>query len=396
MINVLFVSHTAQVSGAEKVLLNLLSYFDTNTVKPIVVCPENGTLVEDLRNQNVAVKLVRMPGLVRTCNPAKLLKYCLAFYRYARRFIREIRAAKADIVHCNSFASTLYSILPAKLTKTPVIWHMHDILQDRLFNKMFIRLAALGADKIICVSDATKNGLVKFGVRADKCNIIYNSIRNSEVRHNSLANFRQEIGATGNSKIISMIGQIAKWKGQDVFIEAVDRLSKKHSNIRYVIVGDIISRSAQAYKNLLHNMVSARGLFDLVIFTGFRNDVSTIIANSDIIVHASVRPDPLPTIIIEAMHLGKPVVATNVGGVPELVTNHRTGLIVPPNDPIALANAIAKLIAAPEKASEMGALAREVIQKRFDWITNLRKILCLYDTLLLPNKTSTSKHIVNT
>ena len=381
MINVLFVSHTAQVSGAEKVLLNLLSYFDTNIVKPIVVCPENGTLVEDLRNQNVAVKLIPMPLLIRTFNPGKLLKYCLAFYRYARRFIREIRAAKADIVHCNSFTSTLYSILPAKLTKTPVIWHMHDILQDRLFNKIFIRVTALGADKIICVSDATKNALVKFGVRADKCDVIYNSIRNSEARHNSLANFRQEIGATGNSKIISMIGQLAEWKGQDVFIDATTKLVRKFSNFKCVIVGDVISPSEERYKKNIFRMVDTLKLSNYIIFTGFRSDVQKIINDSDVIVHASIKPDPLPTAIIEAMNSGKAVVATNVGGVPELVTNYRTGLIVPPNDPVALANAIAKLIAAPEKAAEMGTLAKQVIQRRFNWRSNLRKILQLYNML---------------
>lgn len=383
MINVLYINHVSEFSGAERVLLNLIGLLDKSPVNPTTICPDNGKLVQELNKKGIQVKLTSMPLLIRTYNPFKLLEYLQNFLFFSKVLKKELRRLNTDIIHCNTFTAALYSILPALLAKTPIIWHMHDILEDRFFNKVFIRLAASRVDRIICVSNAVKNNLVGFGVNREKCTVIYNSTRREACnKDTSSGDFRKEIGAGINTKIITMVGQIAEWKGQSVFIEAASRLIKRHRDVRFVIVGDIISPMTKGYKERIHKMAADLKLSDSILFTGFRDDIAGIMSDSDVIVHASIRPDPLPTVIIEAMKSGKPVVATDVGGVPELMTDNDTGFIVPPKDADALADAVSRLLEDPVMAERMGLAGREVAQTRFNPQENLFKVLGLYNSLL--------------
>lgn len=386
MLKILFVNHSSNISGAEKVLLRLIGYFDKSLIEVSAFCPESKGLAEDLKAENIDVRLAPMPLLVRTANPVKLFEYCFGFYRFSKKLIQYLRIAKIDIIHCNSFISTLYSIPAAKLTRTPIIWHMHDILRNSFFNKIFICLAGLGASRIICVSNAVKKNLISFGVKKEKCQIVYNSIK-SPCGQQKWGNddFYKEFAINHQTKVVTMIGQIAEWKGQKIFIEAVAKLIERY-DIKSLIVGDVISPLENHYKNTLRKITNHLNLNNHVIFTGFRTDIQKIIDASDIIVHASVKPDPLPTVIIEAMNLGRPVVATHVGGVPELIEHNKTGLIVPPHNCDMLAEAISKLLDNPEKAKSMGSNAKNVINEKFDPEINLSKVLNIYCDLLPENK----------
>jgi len=381
MLKILFVNHVSLVSGAEKVLLTLVTSLDRDAVTAVVICPENGPLVKKLTSRDIIVRLIPMSSLVRTCNPLKLLKYLWCSIRFCKLLRHQVKELDIDIIHCNSFTAVLYSLLPAKLSKTPIIWHMHDILQARLSNKIFIRLAAHWTDKIICVSHATKKRLLEFGVDEKKCEVIYNSADQlSSQQQKTQGEFRKEFGIGDNARVVTMIGQIAQWKGQHVFIEAVSKLADRYTHIKYVIAGDILNQTEQLYKQHIHQMTDSLNLNDRIIFTGFRDDVQKIINDSDIIVHASVKPDPLPTVIIEAMSANKPAVATNVGGVPELVVDNETGFLVPPADSEQLAQAISKLLDDPEMANKFGINAETVIKKRFNIKDNLAKLLKVYNS----------------
>jgi len=247
-------------------------------------------------------------------------------------------------------------------------------------------LAELGANKIICVSNAVKENLISFGVKKEKCRVVYNSIYPpAEQQKRAKGDFHKEFGINIQTKVITMIGQIAEWKGQSILIEAVARLIKRY-DIKSFIVGDVISPSENHYKNTLYKITNDLNLNNHVIFTGFRTDIQTIINASDLIVHASVKPDPLPTVIIEAMNLGKPVVATHVGGVPELIQHNKTGLMVPPHNSEMLAEAISNLLDNPEKAESMGSNAKNVINKKFNPRVNLSKVLNIYYELLSEDK----------
>ena len=387
MIKILFVNHSSSVSGAEKVLMRLISCLDKALITVTVICPENRGLADDLRTQNTDVIIIPMPLLIRSVNPVKAIKYCFGFYRFFRQLLDYLRIVKPDIIHCNSFTSVLYSFPAARYSRIPLVWHMHDILEYGLFNKLFIRLAGFASQKVICVSNAVKENLVKFGVKKKKCMTIYNSIKMPiDQTKCKRGDFLKEFGVNSGIKVVTMIGQIAEWKGQSVFINALEKLMKHNISVKSFIVGDVISPFEESYRKSLQQMTEDLDLNDRVFFTGFRKDIQKIINDSDVIVHASIRPDPLPTVIIEAMSMGKPIVATNVGGVPELIEHEKTGLMISPLNSEMLSEAISNLLDNPRKAKFMGDNAKNIIDKIFNPRINLLKILNIYYTVLPEDK----------
>ncbi len=386
MVNVLIINHSSRISGAETVLLRLMDSFDSRSFKLMVACPR-GELADKLEQKDIPVIQLPFSPLERTCNPFKLFRYLIGLARIHRQLIRTVTNHAIDILHCNSFTATLYACSSARRINVPLIWHMHDILQRRPVNGLFVRFAAHFADRIVCVSQAVQQNLVSFGIDRSKCRVIYNAI---PTKQNIVPTFgfRETLGIPGSALIITMIGQLAAWKGQDILIDAFSKLmtDRENGNIRCLIVGDVIHPAEQNYKERILNKVREKGLEGAIIFTGFRRDVDAIIQASDIIVHASTLADPLPTVILEAMSAGRPVVATNVGGVPELIVNGKSGLIVPPGKYEDLACALKVLISNPRSREEFGREGARVARDQFGPGKNLRELTALYNSLLPPEK----------
>ncbi|CAG0983380.1 partial Alpha-D-kanosaminyltransferase, partial [Anaerolineae bacterium] len=133
-------------------------------------------------------------------------------------------------------------------------------------------------------------------------------------------------------------------------------------------------------------LIDKEGLGGKVILAGFRKDIPAVMGSLDVVVHASIRPDALPTVILEAMFMGKPVVASNVGGVPEIIEDGRSGFIVPPADPSALSAAMSKLLRDKALRERMGEQGRRTLLANFRAEDYLRKVFGLYSELLGENK----------
>lgn len=383
MLNLLIINHASRISGAERVLERMISLFDRTAINPIMVCPK-GDLAIRLHESGIRVITMPLAPLERTIHPLRLIKYLHNFIRVHRSLLRVFNTENIDLIHCNSFTATLYSMLAARKKGIPLLWHMHDILKYRRINRMFIKTAGRFSTKIICVSQAVMKNLTAFGVDRNRCEVIYNSIPNLSRRKIASFGIRTELGIPTNAPLVAMIGQIGKWKGQEVFIDACSKLVNNCDldAVRCIIVGDTISPAEHRYKERIIRNVKENNLSTKIFFTGFRTDVEAIISEADIIVHASILPDPLPTVIMEAMNSGKAVVATDVGGVPELVTHRKNGLIVPPADPDALSKAIALLIAHPELRDQMGKEGRTAANMKFNIRQNLVKLMNLYNDFL--------------
>ncbi len=153
---------------------------------------------------------------------------------------------------------------------------------------------------------------------------------------------------------------------------------------RFLIVGDVIYQTEghETYKKDLKVLCSDLGLQEKVIFTGFRDDIPDIIAALDVVLHTSSQPEPFGRVLIEAMAMGKPVVATNLGGVPEVVKDGETGLLVPPKEPDALAEASIKLLKDKQFASWLGANGLKHVRANFDAHSHVERIEALYERLL--------------
>jgi len=196
---------------------------------------------------------------------------------------------------------------------------------------------------------------------------------------------RRELGLDG-CEVVGMASRLAPEKGHGCFLQAAAMLMNQFPVCRFVIVGSPMYAPAD-YESHLRRMTARLGLDGRVIFTGFRPDVLEVMAAMDVFVCAADE-EALGRAVLEAMALGKPVVATKAGGLTETVVDGVTGFLVPPRDPAAMASAIATCMANPDTAREMGMRGRERVQTFYSLQQNVDRVQCLYQRILAPSSGS--------
>jgi len=185
--------------------------------------------------------------------------------------------------------------------------------------------------------------------------------------------------------LVGLVGRITPWKGQHVFLRAASMVHRRFPNARFQIVGSALFNEIH-YERYLHRLTASLGLEDVVEFTGFREDVPNLIAKMDLIVHASTTGEPFGQVIVEGMAAGKPIVATNGGGVPEIVVDGQTGLLVPMGNAPAMAKAICRFLADPARRAEAGRRGRQRVNERFTIQFTADKVQRLYDEVLVQER----------
>jgi len=177
---------------------------------------------------------------------------------------------------------------------------------------------------------------------------------------------------------VGMVGNVQEWKGQHVLVEAMPKVIEARPEAHAIVVGGV-HRAGEAYGKRLRERCAALGLDARVHFAGFRKDVVDVVNALDVVVHASVRPEPFGRVILEGMLLGKPVVAAAAGGVPELIEDGRTGFLVPPGDAVALADRLARVLGALDDAHAVGARGREWARQRFALARQVEEMSQIYE-----------------
>ncbi len=372
----LIVNHAVEIGGAEKVLLRFLDFIDPNLFEPTLACPKDGPLVREMRQRKIPVQLgypsERLLEIKRQSlgsNRLRILAYPYDMASTVIRLARLIARGRYDLVLTNSAKADIYGSIAARLARRPVVWRLHDIVSDEAFNRlnmMLFRLcASIFAAKVLAVSAAARDALIDLGVAGDKVTVVYNGIDMETIPNYNKEHTRAEWGIMADAPLAGLVGRLVGWKGPDRFLEAAAMVSKDMKKARFMLVGDAIF-GENSYADDLRALSSRLGLDESVVFTGFREDVIDIMGSLDVLVHASILPDPLPTVLVEAMSLGLPVIASDAGGVREIVEHEVTGLVVRPGDPGALADAILRLLSDREEASRMGRMGHERAADRFD------------------------------
>jgi glycosyltransferase involved in cell wall biosynthesis len=206
--------------------------------------------------------------------------------------------------------------------------------------------------------------------------------RNAAVVHDGFPG-ALEVATDGTPAVpmIGLVGRITEWKGQHVFIEAAAAVRRKFPQARFQIIGSAMF-AEEAYEARLRARVRELGLEDCLEFTGFRADVQELIGRLTILVHASTTGEPFGQVVIEGMAAGKPVVATRGGGVPEIVVDGVTGLLVPMGEAAPMADAIVRLLSDPSSATAMGHAGRQHVADHFTIQHTARKLEAIYETIL--------------
>jgi glycosyltransferase involved in cell wall biosynthesis len=217
---------------------------------------------------------------------------------------------------------------------------------------------------------------ISFGFPKEKISVIYNSINLSDFKGQAIDNVRQQLGANSSQILLGIVSRISeKRKGHSILFQALKQLITDFPNIRLAVIGD------GSLKPELEKEVQNLQLTDYVRFTGNRRDIPEIFAALDIVILPSLW-EGLPVVLLEAMAAAKPVVATAVNGTIEVVQNGKTGILVPPNDKISLANGIRELLIDKNKAESMGLAGRLFVNENFSSKEMAQKVISLYFRLL--------------
>lgn len=343
-IRVLHIYETLGVGGGEKLLLSMLRRIDRQHFDTIACCLAArgplGSEVEALGGRAIALNRLKNKhdwGVV----------FDLA---------RLIRRERTDIVHVHLYnRASAYGRIAALLAKVPVIVATeHSLVTNRSCReRIAFRLLARHTDRIIANSVATRDySSSSQHVNPDKYAVIYNGVEPSDFDvHETKPELREALSFAGYGQLVISVGRLVEVKGHRHLLEAVPLVLKQHPATGFLIVGD------GPLEQDLKDQAQRLGIGRNIIFLGARSDVPKLLKAAELYVLSSLM-EGFGLTIVEAMMSGLPVVATKVGGVPEIADEGRASILVPPRDPQSLAAAISRLLTDDERRRQMGQVGR--------------------------------------
>ncbi len=392
-IRVMLYDHTAVWSGGEIALYHLINSLNRNRFTPVVVLSEEGPLAEKLREANVETHILPLPSRITSTRKdslgaASLLRVgdLKTVFGYVASLAQFIRRNHLQLVHTNSLKSDIIGGLAGRMARVPVLWHVRDrIEKDYLPSGVasaFRSLCRVLPTHVMVNSQATLRTLVRPELAAQLTpHTSPNRSRFSVVHDGTLARTKPLVSPAADKPLIGLIGRISPWKGQHIFLEAAAKVRQNFPEAKFQIIGGAMFGESD-YEQQLYALSRQLNLEDCVEFFGFRSDVADCIDQLTLLVHASTMGEPFGQVVIEGMAAGKPVVATDGGGIPEIVQEGCTGLLVPMNDAASLASAICRILEDPNLASEMGRQGCQRVHEHFLVSHTARRVEQIYRATL--------------
>jgi glycosyltransferase involved in cell wall biosynthesis len=366
---VLIMIAAEQISGPGKGVLQLVEHAAASGFE-YVVCnfdPKGhpvGEFVHEARRKKLNLRLLKQRAALD-----------LNLIVKARRLVREY---DVSVIQTHGYKSNTIGFALRMLCRRPWIGFAHGFIDDSKKNRLYNRIerwALRRADRVVAVSESMKALLVRHGVSADSVRVIHNAIApNESVPSASGEEIRRQHGIASDEKVIGVIGRLNPEKGQTVFLNAMEQTVRNVSRVKALIIGDGQDRA------MLEELCRGRGLSDHVLFLGYRKNIADYYQAIDLLVQPSFS-EGSPNTVLEAMSFGVAVLATAVGGVPEIIQGGN-GMLVPPNDPDALAKKMIELLSDEALRRAIGAKGRSSLYPRFSADTRVREIVGLYDELI--------------
>lgn len=369
-IRVLHVIGAGEFGGAERHILNLVKAMNSQKISIIVCCLFAEPFVKVAKEQGINVLALPMRH-----------KLDLGIIKKLSEIIKK---EDIDIVHTHGVRANLVGRLAAKLAKRKIIVTTEHSLLAKDYPKFFSRVANTLIEKIsrrfathfIAVSSGLKEALLKQGISSNKITVVYNGLNPDDFISHKPANFwRKKLNLTDEVPVVAMVGRLHPVKGHKFFLESASYLLKKKPQVRFLVVGDGPERK------MLEEYVDSLGITDKVLFMGFVSEVAEVLPSIDVLVVPSLW-EGFGLTALEAMVAGVPVLASSVGGLPEVVEHGKTGYLVPPGDAKALANGIEWMLEHPKEIKKMSKNAYQVLQEKFTSKVMASKTEELYVKLL--------------
>lgn len=359
MINVVHIVEDLKIGGLERVIENIVMTLDPLRFKVFILCLSKGGAIADILINNYIEVIIL--NIRYYHNPISII-----------RVAKLLRTNKIDIVHTHAYPAGVLGRIAAILAHVPCIFHhIHSTYVDLNKRNYFIeRFLGRFTDKIICCSEAVKKFVIKQeGISEDKLMVLYNGVPSPKpMNPRAIDALRETLGIPKETNIVGCVASLVQHKGHEYLLDAF----KKVENVYLLLIGDGFLRTK------LEQKASTLGMSERIIFAGAQIDVTPYMQLMDIVVLPSSEREGLGIALIEAMALSKPVVATKVGGVPEVVDDGHTGILVKPKDSDALTDAIIRLLASPSLKHTMGVHGRNKYLKMFTLEQMIRGVDELY------------------
>jgi glycosyltransferase involved in cell wall biosynthesis len=354
------------VGGVERTLSRLLPKLKSDSFRVMVCCTDNrGELAQVLEEAGIPVSLIRLRS---RWDPVGICKLA-----------RQMRREQIQVVHTHMYASSISGVVAAKLAKVPVIIaNIHSLHEWHTKRRVWIAAKLFSAvDRVVAVSDCIRQDLLqKLELDPQKVVTIHNGIDLPRFDQSiDGTSQRRQLGIGDDELVIGAIGRLVRFKGFNYLLEAARIINLQWPKFKLVIVG------GGELKHGLKQQAQELGIAEKVIFTGRQEDVFPFLAGFDIMVISSIT-EGLPIASLEAMAMGKAVVASRVGGIPEVVEDGVSGLLVPPRNPESLAQAVIDLLKKPELRKSMGQAGRARVEKLFSIQRVCEQTAKLYKDLL--------------
>ncbi len=382
---ILFVNHTAEVSGAEHSLLGLIEGLP-DFAEPLLAAPE-GRLTEEARRRGIATTKISGTAGSLKLHPARTPR-ALAEIGVAAGEIRlAAQRHRAVLIHANSVRAGIALGLTHSAAAT--VAHVRDCLPAGRVSATTMRLVASTATTVVANSAYTAGSVRQLAPKAE-VEVVHNPVDLAHwdpARIDSVHARARLREVRPRALLLGVVAQLTPWKGQDTAIAALELLRRQGVDAHLLLIGSakFLSPSTrydnEAYVAELHRQVAAAKLEDRVSWLGEREDVPELVSALDALLLPSWE-EPFGRALIEAMALRVPVVATNVGGPPEILTDGCEGFLVDPRDPEAWAAAIRRFAENPALGREMGRAGRLRVERAFSLDRHVNSMLDVYERAL--------------
>jgi glycosyltransferase involved in cell wall biosynthesis len=369
------------IGGTEKQVVNLAKRIDRSAFDLSFGCLSRwGELIGEIEQGQ---------GMAVAEYPIRRL-YGLNAFRQQWRFARELRKERVQIIHSYNFYGNVFSIPAARFAGVPVIIaSVRDLgIYLRPAQLRVQRWICRLADCIVVNADAIRDWLVAEGYPARKIVVIRNGV--DVMRYGARSDgaaLRHELGLPAGAPLVVMLSRLNPKKGIECFLEAAAHIRHQCPEACFLAVGEAYARGDgefhvdPIYRRKLQDRVMELGLGECFRFTGMREDVPDILAAAAVSVLPSFS-EGVSNTLLESMAAGVPVVATSVGGTPEVIRDEEHGLLSPPGDPQAIADSVCALLRSPLLAARLSAQARERVVREFSFDAVVRRTQELYLELL--------------
>jgi glycosyltransferase involved in cell wall biosynthesis len=358
MLKILYVSAAAERGGQEVVLLNIVKGLERSRFTPLVLFLEEGPFVREVQDVGVETNIIKA-GRVRN------LLMGVSAITAIRKLIKQ---KGIHLVHTHNAKAHLYGGLAATLAHVPCVYHLQGVPKFSISRDGVVSLLSVVVPtyRTIACSRYVAQAFRQAWRFKREIIVVHSGVTfDTSIIPNCAPTVREEFGIPDGVPLIVMACRLQWWKGVHVFLDAAALVLETSLKAYFLIVGGTLFGLEEHYAASLRAQADRLGLTNATIFTGYRPDPYRFLAAADLVIHSSIYPDPLPTVILEAMTLGKPVVASYPGGTGEIIEADVTGLLVPPERPDRLAEAILTLLNDSDRRLRMGRAGALRAHERF-------------------------------